>query len=159
MKYCENIKIVTYEDRFAADFARLNREWLEGFGLFEAADAKHLDHPRESIITPGGEIFVATQMDHVVGVCAILPVNATVVEIVKLAVTPKAQGQGIGRQLTQIAIEQARLIGAKRVILLSNILLTSALRLYESLGFQHKPLPPNLAYATANVFMELRLEG
>jgi hypothetical protein len=53
----EQIEVRRFEDRFAADFARLNREWLEGFGLLEATDLKYLDHPRESIIDHGGEIL------------------------------------------------------------------------------------------------------
>jgi hypothetical protein len=32
------IEIVGYDDRFAADFKRLNVEWLEGFGLLEPSD-------------------------------------------------------------------------------------------------------------------------
>ena len=54
----DKIKVIPYEERYAPDFIRLNREWLEGFGLLENADAKHLNSPRESIIDQGGQIFL-----------------------------------------------------------------------------------------------------
>jgi hypothetical protein len=34
---------------------------------------------------------------------------------------------------------------------------TSALRLYESLGFERRPLPEGVPYETADVYMELLL--
>lgn len=153
----EQVRIRGYEDRFAADFARLNREWLEGFGLLEEADAKYLDQPRESIIDLGGEILFAVTAERVVGACAILRIDFAVVELAKLAVAPDARGRGIGRQLTLAAIDHARSLGAERIVLMSNRKLASAIRLYESLGFQHAPLPANPGYATADVYMELSL--
>jgi len=153
----EQVTILGYEERFDADFARLNREWLEGSGLLEEADVKYLDQPRETIINLGGEILFAVAAEQVVGTCAILRVDFTVVELAKLAVAPAAQGRGIGRRLTLAAIDRARSLGAERVVLVSNSKLAAAIRLYESLGFRHAPLPANPGYATADVYMELSL--
>ena len=47
------IEIVAYQDKHAEEFARLNREWLDRFGLYEEADAKHLYFPREYILDMG----------------------------------------------------------------------------------------------------------
>jgi ribosomal protein S18 acetylase RimI-like enzyme len=157
MDRMEQIMIRGYEDRFAADFARLNREWLEGFGLLEEADLKYLDHPRESILDHGGEIFVAVDGELVVGACAVLRIDHAVVELAKLSVAPDARGRGIGRRLTLAAIAHAQSLGAERVVLVSNSQLAPAIRLYESLGFRHAPLPANTGYATADVWMELSL--
>jgi ribosomal protein S18 acetylase RimI-like enzyme len=153
----DEIKIVGYKEHFASDFARLNRDWLEAFDLLEPADLKHLDRPRESIIEPGGAILLAVDGGNVVGTCAILRIGPKIVELAKLAVAPEAQRLGIGRRLTLAAIDHALAIGAERMILVSNSKLVSAVRLYESLGFKHAPLPANLGYATANVYMELAL--
>ena len=60
-------EIVAYQDRHADDFARLNREWLDSFGLYEEADGKHLYSPREYILDPGGEIFIAEEDGRVLG--------------------------------------------------------------------------------------------
>jgi ribosomal protein S18 acetylase RimI-like enzyme len=151
------VKIVHFEDRFASDFERLNRAWLEGYGLLEPQDVKYLDAPRETIIDPGGSILMAVENDRVIGTCAVIPVAPRVVELAKLAVVPEAQRRGIGRRLTIAAIDSAVVLGAERMILVSNNRLVAAVRLYESLGFKHAPLPVNLAYATANVYMELEI--
>lgn len=151
------IRIVPFEDRFASDFARLNRSWLVGYDLLEPADLKHLDTPRETIINPGGEIFVALEKETVIGTCAILRIDATSVEIVKLAVAPLAQGRGIGRQLMVKAIQFAQASGVHKITLVSNKKLAAAIRLYESLGFVHQPLPEHIEYATADIYMELAL--
>jgi ribosomal protein S18 acetylase RimI-like enzyme len=153
----EQVEIVRFEDRFAADFARLNREWLEGFGLLEATDLMYLDHPRESIIDHGGEILFAISDDRVIGSCAIVRIDSTTVELAKLSVAPEARGRGIGRRITVAAIAHAHALGAKRIVLLSNHQLAPAIRLYETLGFQHAPLPASTGYATADVHMELSL--
>jgi hypothetical protein len=44
-----------------------------------------------------------------------------------------------------------------RVVLVSSTRLGAALRLYEKLGFEHRPPPAVQAYATADVYMELEL--
>jgi ribosomal protein S18 acetylase RimI-like enzyme len=123
----------------------------------EPGDRKYIDAPRETIIAPGGMIFFAVADGVVIGTCAILPIGPAIVELVKLAVTPAAQGRGIGRRLTVTALDHARALGAVKVALVSNHKLTSAIRLYESLGFAHAPLPADTGYATADVYMELRL--
>ena len=151
------IKIIPYEERYAPDFTRLNREWLEGFGLLEDADAKHLNSPRESIIDQGGQIFFAVEREVVLGTCAAIRHSNKVVEIAKLAVAPSAQRRGIGRMLTKAVIEYSRDIGVWRVFLVSSTKLKSALRLYESMGFTPKPLPEQPDYASADVYMELVL--
>jgi ribosomal protein S18 acetylase RimI-like enzyme len=151
------IDIVGYENRFAADFRRLNAAWLEGYGLLEPADAKYLDTPRETILAAGGQIFFAVKDGVVLGTCAVLRVDPGVVELAKLAVDPAAQGRGIGRRLTLSALEHARSLGAEKVVLVTNHKLTSAIRLYESLGFAHAPVPTDTCYATADVYMELPL--
>jgi putative acetyltransferase len=152
------LRIVLYEDRFAADFKRLNMEWLEGFALFEDADLKHLDHPRTAIVDRGGEIFVAIENDEVLGTCGVVPSHApNTVELIKLAVSSRAQGRGIGRQLAMAVIEHARKMGATRIELVSSSKLKAALKLYESLGFVYGPLPAEPGYATTDIYMVLEL--
>ena len=153
------MKIIPFEERYAPDFARLNREWLEGFGLIEEADAKHLDSPRESIIDCGGQIFFAVEREVVLGTCAAIPHSIEVVEIAKLAVEHSVQRRGIGRLLIQTVIDYARKIGARKVSLVSSTRLGSALRLYESMGFAHAPLPAQPGYTSADVYMELVLSN
>jgi putative acetyltransferase len=159
MNDTQAIAIVAYEDRFADAFARLNREWLDGFGLYEEADEKQLYSPRETILETGGEIFIAVKGSDVVGTCALERISSTLYGLAKLAVAREARGQGLGRRLTLVAVERARVLGATRVALISSTKLTPALALYESLGFERKTLPSDQPYETADVYMELDLGG
>jgi len=151
------VSIVPFEDRYRQDFARLNREWLESFGLLEEADEKHLYFPRESIIERGGQIFLAVEDGAVVGTCAAIQSGGPAVEIAKLVIAPIARRRGIGRLLAQTVIDYARGIGANKVVLVSNTKLKSALGLYASMGFLHQPLPAQPEYVSADVYMELVL--
>jgi ribosomal protein S18 acetylase RimI-like enzyme len=150
-----SIQIVGYRDEYVAAFARLNREWLEQYALLEECDRKHLEHPRETILATGGEIFFALREGNVVGTCATIVRDGETVELAKLAVDPAARGHGIGQKLTEAAIAWSRRRGARSIVLVSSSKLQAALRLYQRLGFQHRPLPPNPGYASADVFMEL----
>jgi hypothetical protein len=80
------MKIIPFEDRYAPAFGQLNREWLDHFSLREAADDRHLDAPRESIIARNGQIFFAVEGDEVIGTCAAIPHSEGVFEMAKLAV-------------------------------------------------------------------------
>ena len=80
-------------------------------------------------------------------------------EVAKMAVTLTSQGGGVGRQLLEKVVEEARVSGATRLYLETNHKLTPALRLYEAIGFRRLPPDRIVAspYARADVFMELLL--
>ncbi len=113
--------------------------------------------PGGQIIAPGGQIFVARHNGEVVGTCAVLPHAQGVLELLKLAVVPAAQGLGLGRRLVEACLGYARERGAQRLVLLSNSKLGAALRLYEGLGFRRARMPADIKYLTADVYMELDL--
>ncbi|MFT5143143.1 MAG: putative acetyltransferase [Rhodothermales bacterium] len=149
------VRIVAYEDRFANDFAHLNREWLDKHELYEEEDGVQLYSPRQTILEKGGEIYIALQGDQAVGTVALVRTSPSVFELVKLAVADQARGRGLGRQMTELAIARAKERGADRVVLLSSSKLTAAIGLYESIGFKHKALPKEQPYVSADVYMEL----
>ena len=153
-----DVSIIPFDDQYIPDFARLNRAWLERHSLLEEADKDHLDTPYQSIITPGGEIFFAIKKDAVVGTCAAVRHAKDHIEIAKLAVRLDAQGNGIGRLLTEAVIAYARHINASKISLVSNTRLKTALKLYESMGFEYAPLPANTEYASADIYMELHID-
>jgi ribosomal protein S18 acetylase RimI-like enzyme len=152
------VEIVPYRPAFAEDFNRLNRAWLEKYFTVEPLDEAYLSDPEGRILRPGGEIFFAVEGDRVIGTCAAVPQADGSFELAKLAVTPEAQGRGLGRALALAVIAFAKARGARRVVLVSNSALVQALRLYETLGFRHQPLPETRPYADADVSMELVLE-
>jgi putative acetyltransferase len=153
-----NVEIVPYRAAFAADFARLNRAWLEEYFTVEPLDEEYLGDPEGHILQPGGEIFFAVEADRVIGTCAAIPRPDDSFELAKLAVTPDAQGRGLGRALAVSVIDFAKSRGATRLVLVSNSTLVPALRLYESMGFRHLPFPGPPPYTDADVYMELALD-
>ena len=153
------VRVVRFEPALAPHFARLNREWIERFFVLEAADLAVLSDPEAAIIRPGGMIFFALLAGDVVGTCAVMPHEPGTLELAKMAVSPAAQGRGIGRLLGQACIAFARTSGAHTLMLASNDSLAPAIHLYEQLGFRHAPMPSANEYARANVYMEMALTG
>jgi putative acetyltransferase len=152
-----NVHIETFRPEHEQAFATLNRAWLVQHGLLEPPDENQLANPQGTILAPGGQIFVAVRDEDVLGTCAVIPHGAGVVELAKLTVAPAAQGQGLGRRLVEACLAFAREHDIRRVVLVSSSRLPAALRLYEAMGFRHRPLPADVAYATADVYMELDL--
>jgi len=91
--------------------------------------------------------------------CALVAMSPGEFEVAKMAVTESMRRSGIGRQLLEKAITEARALGAHRLYLETNKTLVGAIRLYESVGFRHLPSERVIpsAYARADVYMELHL--
>jgi putative acetyltransferase len=139
-------------------FRTLNEEWITRYFVLEPKDIETLNNPQK-ILADGGQIYFARSGGEVVGCVALLPLEDGTYELSKMAVSPAMRGRGTGRMLLEYTVLQARLIGAKKLFLGSNSVLANAVHLYEALGFQHIPREslPWLAYARADVFMELTL--
>ncbi|MBI5058186.1 bifunctional helix-turn-helix transcriptional regulator/GNAT family N-acetyltransferase [candidate division KSB1 bacterium] len=153
------VRIVDYRPTFRALFRTLNEEWLRKFFVLEPHDVEMLSDPEGCIIARGGVVLFAELEGEILGTCALLPHAPHVFELAKMAVTERAQGKQIGRKLALAAIERARTLQANAVILESSTKLGPALALYEKLGFRHVPRERPSAYARADVFMRLELDG
>lgn len=154
----EQIELVPFRAEFGPAFERLNREWLERFELLEAGDLPYLIDPQGTIVDKGGAVLCALHRGQVIGTVCVIRQSAQIFELAKLAVNASARGRGIGRRLTKAAIEFASSAGAELLVLSSNHQLVEAIKLYESLGFTHSaPSGTGVAYATADVFMQLPL--
>jgi GNAT superfamily N-acetyltransferase len=151
------VTIREFEPGDEAAFRRLNEEWIvRYFHALEAKDEATLNDPRANILDRGGRIFFALRDHQIAGCCALLPRRAGEFEVAKMAVTPSAQGAGIGRRLLSAVIDHACAFGARHLYLETHSKLTPAIRLYESLGFRHLP-PERIVpspHARANVYME-----
>ncbi|HME10910.1 MAG TPA: GNAT family N-acetyltransferase [Bryobacteraceae bacterium] len=138
-------------------FRQLNEEWISRYFVLESKDMEALSDPQGAILDRGGRIFLAVQEGQAVGCCALLAIGPGEFEVSKMAVTERAQGRGIGRRLLGAVIAAARASGARRLYLETNRKLAPAVRLYESMGFEHlapERIVPS-AYARAEVYMEL----
>lgn len=149
-------RIISYQPLYKADFKRVNEEAITETFPLEPHDLDQLDHPETFILSNGGVILLAEQDGLIVGTVALVNTGPGEFELIKVAVTKTYRGTGLGRQLCEAAIEFARKHKAKKVWLEANSALTTAIHIYESLGFVHVPLAPSL-YARADVRMELNL--
>lgn len=150
-----DVKIVEFDPAYALDFAELNYQWIaESYGV-EAHDREILDHPKESIVDAGGQVFFAVVDDQAAGTVAMIPMEDDAYELTKMAVSPVFRGRGIGDKLMQACIDFARSRGKRSIILESNTKQAAAIRLYRKFGFKEIPLDPNSQYVRANIRMEL----
>lgn len=145
---------------------QLNLQWLRGYDhhegtlpyLLEEGDFKTLDDPVKNIIQTGGQIWFAETRDpdisKTVGTIGLMRHHEEW-EIIKLAVLPEFQGQGIGKLLINTVVDYAKQLRINRLVLDSNSQLTTAIRLYKKFGFQ--TIPARGHFATADVAMELIL--
>lgn len=153
---CQQVEIIEYTPEFHNDFKRLNYEWIERYFKLEESDHQSLNYPDEKILQPGGQIYMARQNGEIVGTCALIKVDQDTYELAKMAVTERAQGNGIGWRLGQTAIAKARELGAQTIYLESNTILEPAIKLYQKLGFRKVVGHPS-PYERCNIQMELKL--
>jgi len=153
------IEIRRFQPGDEASFQRLNEEWIVRHFALEDADREMLSDPVKHILEPGGEIWFAFAGGEAVGCCALIREDPGVYLVAKMGVTEARQGQGIGRRLLEEAISGARQMGGSRLYLESNSKLSSAVHLYESVGFRHVP-PEHIKpspFSRTNVSMEMFL--
>lgn len=155
----QTIKIVEFGDQFAADFARLNYEWIERYFAVERHDREILDNPQKHVVEPGGQIFMALVDDKAVGTVAMIPAGEGVFELTKMAVSPEFQRRGIANALMRACIDLARSSGTRVIFLESHRSLAAALALYRKFGFVETPQDPKSEYARADIRMELAIDS
>ncbi|MEO0591350.1 MAG: GNAT family N-acetyltransferase [Pseudomonadota bacterium] len=148
----------------AEAFARLNQRWIEEYFGLEDEDRRVLEAPEETILAPGGYIAVAEQDGAIIGTGALMVAHANtdggrVVELVKMATDPSAQGTGVGGAILDHLIGHARSLGADLIWLETNDKLGAATRLYARKGF--RPLEEGellpTPYSRCNLQMVLKL--
>ncbi len=152
------LNVINWQSTYKDDFARLNLEWLNQYfnGELTDSDKTALYQPESYYLSRGGYIFFALLDNELVGTCALRKAQDNYFELSKMAVSPQAQGHGVGRQMLLFAIEKARTVNACGLWLESNSRLTRATTLYENLGFCHQPFPQGKpSYPRSDVYMSL----
>ena len=84
---------------------------------------------------PRGRLLIAWVGDEAAGCVALRPLAKDVCEMKRLYARPRQRGSGIGKQLAEAIIAEARQIGFAIMRLDTVPKLGAATRLYESLGF------------------------
>ncbi|MEK7660698.1 MAG: GNAT family N-acetyltransferase [Pseudomonadota bacterium] len=132
-----DVEIVEFSDDLAQDFYDINAAWIAEKFVLEDVDKQVLSNPKTQIIDGGGAILFAKHKDFgIVGTCALMNCG-TAFELTKMGVRAEARGLKIGETLLVAALEKAKLMGIKRLFLLTNAQQEAAIHLYEKLGFVH----------------------
>jgi GNAT superfamily N-acetyltransferase len=150
------MEIIDYHPELANHFDAINRAWIKAHFTVEPIDHDVLTHPEERIIQPGGAILFARIENEIVGTVALMKHGEETIELTKMGVYEAARNKGIGKILLQAAIQKARNMGFKRLILYSNRKLENAIHLYGKYGFTEFT-EQNTHYVRCDIMMEMRL--
>ncbi|MDU8886201.1 GNAT family N-acetyltransferase [Yeosuana sp. MJ-SS3] len=149
--------IIHFDNRFSKDFYDLNIEWLTTYFYVEPLDEEVLSKPEQYIIEKGGYIFFAKLNEDIVGTVALMPIGNHLLELTKMAVSPKHRGFKIGQKLMKYCIDFAKEKQLTKLVLYSNRKLENAIYIYRKYGFIEVPLEPNSPYRRSDIKMELEL--
>lgn len=150
------VTILPYRPEYKIYFKLFNKAWLEEYFTIEPIDSYVLNHPEEAILKDGGAILFAGYQEQIIGAVALKYLEPGVLELTKMAVSKDFRGIGAGKQLCMAAIERAKAMGARELILYSQTGLKAAIAIYRKLGFQEIPLEPGV-YQRADIKMRMAL--
>jgi GNAT superfamily N-acetyltransferase len=123
------------------DVRELFREYQSALGVdlsFQGFDAEVAALPGE-YAPPRGRLLVARCDGDVAGCVALRPLRDDTCEMKRLYVRPQHRKAGVGRQLVERVIAEARAIGYRRMCLDTLPSMGRAQALYEELGFRDIP--------------------
>jgi len=152
----DNITILNYTPEHQPYFEQFNRNWIEKYFWLEDIDRYVLQNPQEAILDKGGCILMASFEGKIAGTVALKKINDQVYEFTKMAVDDAFRRRGIAEALSYAALEKAKSLGARKVILYSQTGLVPAITLYKKLGFREVPLEKGI-YARSDIKMEFDL--
>ena len=151
------VRVVPFAPELREHFYTLNAAWLTKYFYIEAIDERVLRNPEAELLAHGGAIFFAVLGEEVLGTCALMPESPGVYELTKMAVTERRQGLGLGRRLLDAVVAEYHRRGGKQLFLESHRRLQTALKLYESAGFEVQPgRKPDSHYQRSDVYMIYR---
>lgn len=160
-----SVQVRPFTEADGSAFAKLNLRWIEELFGIEESDRRQLENPWKAIIEPGGTIAIAEIDGEAIGCGALVPPHHDPddgrkwLELVKMATSPEAQGQGVGAKVLDFLINEAKRQDCEAIWLETNDKLGAATRLYERKGFRRLaseeawPTP----YARCNLQMVLEL--
>lgn len=127
----------------------LFREYAASLGLdlsFQYFESELRDLPGE-YAPPRGRLFLAFEAEREAGCGALRPLDEEICEMKRLYVRREFRGRGLGRQLAETLIQEAREIGYRAMRLDTLPVMPQAQELYRMLGFveiaayRYNPVP------------------
>ena len=141
------IDIITYKDELEQDLKSMLGDYLK----LVAKEVKHdpwrfeINVPEAIDFTfknlndftpPKGKILIAQKSKKCVGTASIKKIRPETAEIKRMYVKPEYQGKGIGNLLLENALEEAKRMNAKEILLDSPPPFKPSHQLYEKHGFK-----------------------
>lgn len=146
------MEIVPYHTKYKQNFIDLNLAWIKKYFKVEPQDVEMLNNI-EQIIAAGAMIYFALEADKVVATCMVMPKNNQVWEICKLATDENYQGRGAGAAVLEACMNYAKNQGAKKLLIVTNTILSAAMHLYEKAGFREVPID-EMEYERVDIQLE-----
>lgn len=110
-------------------------QWLDVDLTFQGFE-EELETLPAGYAAPNGALFLARIDGKPAGSVALRAFDNTTCEMKRLFVREQFKKQGVGRALVAAAVEEARRLGYKRIVLDTLAHMRPAIKLYTSLGFQ-----------------------
>ena len=131
-------------EEIAALFSEYTKTLVEGDPAFRAyLDKQGYDnevlHPEEKYGLPRGRLYLARIEGEPAGCVALRPLDEKRCEMKRLYVRPAFRERGLGGQLIQRVIDEARAIGYECLLLDTLPFLTDAIGMYHRRGFVDIP--------------------
>ncbi len=142
-----NIIIREIEQKDNAQIEQVIRDCFVEYNLpltgtaYEDPETKQLF---EAYTNKNESYFVISNNDVVLGGAGLKPLpglETTVCELQKMYFSSKIRGLGLGKQLFQKCLDQAKRLGYKQVYIETIKELQAAVHIYESFGFKHLDKP------------------
>jgi putative acetyltransferase len=99
-------------------------------------EEKYLLAPEDYFHSKDGEFWVVAERNEIVGTVAVIMLGETTAELKSLYVGKNFRNQGLGENLTKLAVKFASLKGRSEIILWSDTRFIEAHKLYEKIGFK-----------------------
>lgn len=147
------MEIIKYRQKYRDDFVNLNKAWIEKYFKMEQEDYDVLNNVDE-LITNGAMVFFAVENDIVLATGMSMPLNNNEWEICKLAADENYQGNGAGSMVFKECMQYALKQGAKKIVIVSNTILKSALHIYKKFGFEEIPMDKTHNYERGDIQFE-----
>ena len=108
---------------------------VELSAMYPEQGANHFDLSPEEVAPGRGAFFVATVSDQPMGCGALRLLDGGEAEVKRMFVAPEARGHGYSRRILGALEDEARALGAVRVVLETGVRQAAALALYEGAGY------------------------
>lgn len=134
----------------------LNAELME---RYPEPGANHFSLDPDEVADGRGLFLIIRRDGQAIGCGAVRMVDGDTAELKRMFTRPAARGVGIGKQLLAALEDEARRLGARRLVLETGTRQTEAMALYAGHGFH--PIPPwgeYLASAATSVCMAKDLD-